>query len=329
MNLDSCRELKVNLAGRVLERMAMSAEEVSGYGMRARNVNRVEAIRPTIAIGVSPRRKGYRVAVRIQRRGMERSRHLEVILKEAKGEVDVRYVGRVVKRPSWFQSRHRPLRIGASIGHAAVTAGTLGCFVKTRGGEPRILSNNHVLADENKGKRGDPILQPAVFDGGKRPGDVAGRLAKYVRLRRDEANTVDCATSTVGRGVEFNPSRLRGVGQLAGVVRPGGDVDLVAKLGRTSGRTRGRVTAFEMDNLVVAYDMGILRFDDQVEIEGAEKGPFSEGGDSGSLIFTPGDRLGFALLFAGSEHGGGNGAGLTYANPLNAVLDSLKVELLT
>ncbi|MGH2662507.1 MAG: hypothetical protein ACRDH8_06800 [Actinomycetota bacterium] len=329
MKLDSCRELKAQLAGRIFERMAMSAEEVSGYGMPARNVKRVEAIRPTIALGVSQRRKGYRVAVRIQRRGMERSRHLQVILKEAKGEVDVRYVGRVVKRASWFQSRHRPLRIGTSIGHAAVSAGTLGCFVRTKDGEPCILSNNHVLADENKGKRGDPILQPAVFDGGKRPGDIAGRLAKYVRLRRNETNTVDCATCTVGRSVEFNPSRLRGVGPLAGVVPPGGDVDLVVKLGRTSGRTRGRVTAFEMDNLVVAYDMGILRFDDQVEIEDAENGSFSEGGDSGSLIFTASDRLGFALLFAGSEQGGSNGKGLTYANPLTAVLDSLKVELLT
>lgn len=57
----------------------------------------------------------------------------------------------------------------------------------------------------------------------------------------------------------------------------------VAKLGRTTGLTRGRVTAFEMDNVVVEYDAGNLRFDGQVEIEGVGQKPFSDAGDSGSL----------------------------------------------
>ncbi len=325
MRLESARELKARLSTRVLDRMAISLEEVGEYGIPAGS--RVEAVIPSIALGVAPSKGGYRLAVRIQHPGMERSRQVDVIRREARGEVDVRFVGRVEKRASWFRSRHRPLRIGTSIGHFTVTAGTLGCFVRTPGGEPRILSNNHVLADENKGKRGDPILQPGTVDGGIRPNDVAGRLAKFVRIRRHERNTVDCATSTVRP--DFNPSRLRGSGPLAGVAPPGADVDQVAKLGRTTGHTRGKVTAFEIDNLVVAYDMGNVRFDDQVEVEGAESGPFSAGGDSGSLIFTFGDRLGFALLFAGSQQGGSNGAGLTYANPLNAVLNSLNMTLLT
>ena len=100
----------------------------------------------------------------------------------------------------------------------------------------------------------------------------------------------------------------------------------VAKLGRTTGLTRGRVTAFELDNVVVGFDIGNLRFDDQVEIEGAGEGPFSDGGDSGSLIVGR-DKRGVALLFAGSDQGGENGQGLTFANPLRAVLDALKVEL--
>ena len=120
---------------------------------------------------------------------------------------------------------------------------------------------------------------------------------------------------------------LRGLGKLSGL----GDAFLdegteVAKLGRTTGLTRGRVTAFEMDNVVVGYDIGNVRFDDQVEIEGAGDGPFSDGGDSGSLIVGR-DKRGVALLFAGSDQGGANGQGLTYANPLRAVLDALKVEL--
>jgi hypothetical protein len=100
----------------------------------------------------------------------------------------------------------------------------------------------------------------------------------------------------------------------------------VAKIGRTTGVTRGQVTAFELDNVVVGYDIGNLRFDNQVEIESDGDGPFSDGGDSGSLIVDAGKR-GVALLFAGSDQGGSNGQGLTYANPLGAVLDALKVEL--
>src|SRR5215213_6071924 len=100
----------------------------------------------------------------------------------------------------------------------------------------------------------------------------------------------------------------------------------VAKIGRTTGLTRGRVTAFELDNVVVRFDIGNVRFDDQIEIEGAEEDAFSDGGDSGSLIVAA-DKRGIALLFAGSDQGGTNDKGLTYANPLRAVLDALKVDL--
>jgi hypothetical protein len=42
------------------------------------------------------------------------------------------------------------------------------------------------------------------------------------------------------------------------------------------------------------------------------------------------DTNGFAvgLLFAGSESGGSNGKGVTFANPIAAVLEKLKVELI-
>jgi hypothetical protein len=38
---------------------------------------------------------------------------------------------------------------------------------------------------------------------------------------------------------------------------------------------------------------------------------------------------GVALLFAGSDQGGSNGLGLTYANPIHTVLKALKVTLAT
>lgn len=132
-----------------------------------------------------------------------------------------------------------------------------------------------------------------------------------------------------GKSSEFDPSALRGGGKLTGSV--GSDLtefEKVEKLGRTTGRTKGRITAFELDNVVVSYDMGNIKFDDQLEIESSSSKPFSQGGDSGSLIFTTEERLALGLLFAGSDQGGRNGTGLTYANPFPTVLSKLKAELL-
>jgi hypothetical protein len=332
MRLESARELKQSLAERVLSRAALSPRAVSAFGLPARRLTEVDPVLPTLAVGIAPgQRNRYRLAVRIQRRGMESSPHVETIRKEARREVDVRYVGRVMKRSGeWYRERHRPLHIGTSIGHFDVTAGTLGCFVQTKSGQARILSNNHVLADENRGQRGDDILQPGRYDGGRRRIDSAGVLDRFARLSKRRTNRVDCALASLADGIEFAAANLHRAGALAGTFEGSvADLDLVEKLGRTTGHTHGRVTAFEVDNVVVEYDMGNLRFDDQIEIEGTRTGPFSAGGDSGSLIFTSGDRLAAALLFAGSQEGGSNGAGVTYANRLAAVLERLNVQVLT
>ena len=331
MRLDSARELKLTLSERVLNRASLSPRAVSAFGLPARRVAEVGPVIPTLAMGIAPRaRNQYRLAVRIQRRGMEKSPHVETIRKEARREVEVRYVGRVVKRASpWYRERHRPLQIGTSIGHVDVTAGTLGTFVQTKGGRVFILSNNHVLADENRARHGDEILQPGRFDGGRRRLDAVGALDRFIALRTRGANHVDSALAAIADGIGFEAGVLHRAGKLLGTFAgSSADLSLVEKLGRTSGHTHGKVTAFEVDNVIVEYDLGNLRFDDQIEIEGSRTGPFSAGGDSGSLIFTSGDRLAAALLFAGSQDGGSNGAGVTYANLLATVLNRLKVQVL-
>lgn len=138
---------------------------------------------------------------------------------------------------------------------------------------------------------------------------------------------MDAAVASIDSGIEFDHRNLTGLGKLAGLGDPVlADDAPVGKVGRTTGTTRGRVSAFELDNVVVQYDIGVLKFDGQVEIEGSDSGPFSQGGDSGSLI-VDGDRRAVALLFAGSDLGGSDGQGLTFANPIRAVLDALKVDL--
>ena len=220
-----------------------------------------------------------------------------------------------------------------SVGHCKITAGTIGCFV--RGLTPKdarvvmILSNNHVLANENRAKPGDAILQPGRVDSGANPADQVATLTRFIRLKKTGANLVDAAVAALDAGIEYNARALTGLGgSLAGVGEPFLDEGTpVGKVGRTTATTSGKVIAFELDNVYVHYDIGDLQFDNQVEIEGAGDDPFSQGGDSGSLIVDA-DRKAVALLFAGGDLGGSNGKGLTYANPIAAVLQALKVELL-
>jgi hypothetical protein len=330
MELSSARELKQSLTETLLTTLGSTVRAHRAFGEPARTLAAGEGNLPTVALGLAPKDRGqFVLAVRVQQRALERGREVELIARQAKGEVDVRYIGLVTKRAlPWYRQRQRPLRIGRSVGHVKVTAGTLGCFVRPQGGGPlAILSNNHVLANENRAKSDDEIVQPGTLDGGKAPNGVIAKLSKFTRLRRTGANFLDAATATLVEGIEADLSKLTGLGKLKG---PGGGFldagTRVAKVGRTTGLTRGRVTAFEIDNVYVEYDLGVLRFDNQIEIEGEADGPFSQGGDSGSLI-VDGERRGAALLFAGTDQGGANGQGLTYANPLADVLAALKIEM--
>ncbi|WP_277207504.1 hypothetical protein [Isoptericola croceus] len=90
----------------------------------------------------------------------------------------------------------------------------------------------------------------------------------------------------------------------------------------------GRVTAIELDDVVVGYgeELGALSFDDQIEVESTGDGPFSRGGDSGSLVYRA-DDVALGLLFAGSETGGEGGSGLAYVNPIDTVLGAFGVRL--
>jgi hypothetical protein len=329
MQLDSARELKAALLSKVVAPLGREMATRALLGLPAGPVK--SGAVPTLALGISRRTdRDYRLAVRIQQRPLERSQTLDLIRRQARNEVDVRYVGWVEKAaaaPTWFQQRQRPLAIGTSVGHHLVGAGTLGCFVRRLADEALLLlSNNHVLANENRGKVGDAILQHGALDGGKPLDDVAATLFDLVKLKKAGANLVDAAVARVAAGVEANVANLRGLGRLAGVgdgvFRTGMEVD---KLGRTTGKTHGRVTAFELDNVVVRFGMGDLEFNGQVEIEGDGE-PFALGGDSGSLIVDD-SRRAVALLFAVSQIGGAAGQGVAYANPFDVVLRELKVGL--
>lgn len=331
MKLDSARNAKFSIFDKLIKGAILPATRLIAHSASPANAIAEPRSRATLALGITRKGKSdYVVAVRIQKRALEGEVVVDAIRRQVRGEIDVRYIGRVYpKAADWRFRRQRPLLIGASVGHHRITAGTIGCFVKpSKGvGGLMILSNNHVLADENQAKRGDAIVQPGPLDGGRAPKDTVAALTRHIPLKWSGANYVDAAVAAVKDGISADPTQLRDLGVLAGPSPVELDIgDEVRKVGRTTGVTRGRVSSIEIDNVFVEYDNGLARFDNQIEIEPIGSRPFSRGGDSGSLILTA-DLRPAALLFAGSDHGGPGDRGVTYANPIKRVLKDLKVRI--
>lgn len=218
----------------------------------------------------------------------------------------------------------RPVPIGVSTGHPDVTAGTIGARV-TDGHRVFALSNNHVAANNNGARPGDPLLQPGVVDGGRAPDDAIGELHDFERIQFCSgvlcpANRIDAAialTTTDDLGFETPEDGYGGPRGSSAEAELG---MVVQKYGRTTGYTQGRVTGINAV-IDVGYRDGKARFVDQVVITG---NGFSAGGDSGSLIVSKGlllnDRRPVGLLFAGS-------ATSTIANPIDLVLDHFGVSV--
>ena len=230
--------------------------------------------------------------------------------------------------------RWRPAPGGVSIGHHRTTAGTLGGVVRI-GGERFILSNNHVLANGNDARPGDPILQPGPADSGMRD-DAIATLERFVEIRFDEdagggfmdllrrlaerlglrpaaappRNFVDAAIARPLRDA-LVADVLLGLERRAGIA----DVEVgatVRKSGRTSGVTEGRILATDA-TVQIDYVEHVATFADQIVA-----GPMSEGGDSGSLVLDSKGRVA-GLLFAGSDV-------TTVLNPARRVAEALGIE---
>ena len=328
VELLSVRDLKRELYEPLTPRGGLQAQQVPEVSVPAERTADVARVLPGIALGVAPGPTAgdYLLAVRVQHRDLIDSSRLAAIRKAARNEVDVRYVGELTKQAHAPASPHRvrPVRPGTSAGHYEITAGTLGAFVRVDGSDrPRVLSNNHVLADENRGAVGDEILQPGALDGGQAGTDRIAALERFVALEAAGVNVVDAALAVLDDGVEFDAS-IEAIPTSGAMASPE-NVERVVKRGRTTGLTRGVVTAIEVDNVVVRFSTGTLRFDNQIEIAGTENMVFSKGGDSGSLIVEESSADGVGLLFAGSDQGGPQGTGVTYANPLAAVFERLAV----
>jgi hypothetical protein len=237
-------------------------------------------------------------------------------------------VGVVEAFPHRF--RIRPAPGGVSVGHFAITAGTLGCL-SIGNSAPRnqrlmILSNNHVLANTNNAKLGDCICQPGPIDGGRCPADQIAILERFVPINfaAGSFNYVDCATGWAWPD-RVRPELMYLSGTTPVYFRVGSNPIppalgmSVGKTGRTTQLKQGNITAINV-TVNVSYGAGrVAQFRDQISIRGATD--FSAGGDSGSLIWQWATGLRpVGLLFAG-------GGGTTFGNRITRVLSALDVRL--
>ncbi len=229
-----------------------------------------------------------------------------------------------------IQNFDNDIRTGVIAG-GHIIIGTLGCFVKLKNGKAAILSNNHVVAGENHGKKKqDRILQSG--SGTFQPGQHVATLANFIRIKPSPAgasvidgtailNLIDAGVaaleSTASFGQQYHPTRQ--------LIKPTGIAapkvgDQVFKVGRTTGLTHGEIKSVSTVVGPVPYQDGPIWFTQSLVIEGLNGTMFSDHGDSGSAIVRSSGEI-VGLLYAG------NGT-QTYACPIDEVLKKLKCLLI-
>jgi len=230
---------------------------------------------------------------------------------------DVVEVGVIEALQKKRTEKWRPAPGGVSIGHKAITAGTLGGLVKDQANSKiMILSNNHVLANSDMTNnqtayKGDKILQPGKYDGGKEAVDTIAKLERWIEINPFGANEVDCAVAVPLSEADVLAEILE-IGKVAGVAEPELSMK-VQKSGRTTGLTQGEITDLHA-TVRVQYPGGwIVNFKEQTLTT-----PMLQGGDSGSLLLDT-NRMLVGLGFAGSDQ-------TSVHNKISKVLEALKVH---
>ncbi|MCA9217626.1 MAG: hypothetical protein KDB27_31370 [Planctomycetales bacterium] len=325
-------QAKQELEQRLCEAASENAMSLAG----ARNADAGGIIGVGVSMGAIPGQSSLIVYVESESNEEEARREMVDVMRvqAASSEdlpVEVEVTG-PVEAYSSNRSKFRPAPGGVSVGHFNVTAGTVGGWVRgSTGNRVRrlmMLSNNHVLANSNRARFGDSIIQPGTADGGVSPRDRIAILERFVPINfaSGAINYVDCATGwcwpdLVRRDHVFHRGRptprFFRVGN--SFVAPTRNL-VVGKTGRTTDLTQGTIRATNVSINVNYRSAGIAHFRDQFSVRSTGTGTFSAGGDSGSLVWewkTGLPQVG--LLFAG-------GGGTTFCNPIRRVYAALQIK---
>lgn len=221
-----------------------------------------------------------------------------------------------------------PIKMGTSGGSADdlnrffCCSGTLGSLIE-RDGVIYILSNNHVLARAGAAVIGEKDIQPGLADiqcnasqatvVGTFPGNLVPLGTANVDIGLSKADTT--VVDTTGAILDVGPPCTATQDPAIGMA--------VMKSGRTTGLTQGTVQAIDL-SVRIQYQPSCghgrkfnISYTNQVAIAPGPAGPFSAGGDSGSLILSDdGTPNPVALLYAGSST-------VTVGNPVGDVVSAL------
>jgi hypothetical protein len=219
------------------------------------------------------------------------------------------------------QQRHRPIVGGISISpFNADFIGTLGCFLRRKNVDTEqifALSNNHVMADVDRLSKGTRIVQPGpeVPPFLTNPADSFAVLNTVIPIHFPAGpndpvlNRFDAAIANVIDGSLIKLGAIFGLPRNGlpaydpSAIRSPEPHMRVMKVGRTTGFTRGMITATNVQGTQVNYGSvqlpRIAVFRETIEIVGDNNQPFSLPGDSGSVILEEATGHPMALLFAG------------------------------
>lgn len=319
---------------RIKNRVIPPVEAVQGAAAEGLPALRSAAAGLDVSLGVA-RGEGaeqFKLAVRLRGTGSEYEEFLRIVRDEVKSEADLDVVTTRRVRPiggcsTGEDPNKAPLGIGASVGHVKGSGGTVGFFATRRSDKKLgLVSNNHVIALEDQARPNTSIIHPSNCDGGGKKiasldGDFPPLQQRGTRLE------VDCAFAVLGAKVDADLATLGENEELSeepGVATSGIEV---RKIGRTTRRTIGYISAADFDTLTVhEYSFGAADFVNQIEIRSIkETQPFCLDGDSGSLVYDVEGRA-IGLLFASTLAENSNIA-LHYANPIEAVLEALQVDI--
>ena len=300
MTIRDCKKIKENWINKNKKRMAKD-DNLLGVGVGLKETDGLFTKQLAVKYFVRTKKKSG------LRPGEKLPEKLESIPTDVVQMAPLRARGR-------FTGRLRPAQGGCSgcvVVEDQIYTGTLGLAMRGYGSlsdRTFILSNNHVLADENNARIGDPIVQPGLLDEADLEFDIIGELYDFVPLNFESgtdienpvANKVDAACALVSEFGSFNREIFwigypKGWRTRANVEEAAAtDQVKVQKTGRTTGYTIGTLAAISFDGWV-GYDSGFAFFEDQILIT---PGYFSDAGDSGSCILDMDEHI-IGLLFAG------------------------------
>jgi hypothetical protein len=262
--------------------------------------------------------------------------------------------------------RRHPLSIGLSISHCESeqpTSGTIGCFVRKRDkpNELLILSCAHVLlspknweVDSAQDSHSHKIVQPAICDGGREelhwvatfkeaaPLNFLPREQEQSYNYEDGKDPIDAAIAIVRpykkplintcHLLNGKYRKIKDIINIISSISTSIESFPVFKIGKSTKLTIGKIKSFAVERPLVYKGFtyqgneAVCSYTNLISIEGIGTKPFSRPGDSGALIFDE-DGYAIALLIGGSPGGGKNKKGITYALPIETILNRLELEI--